>query len=90
MYTDWLLGLVSSVLQWPRRSEFNSRFSHTKDSKSWYLTPLCLTLNLIRYISRNMYTDWLLGLVSRVFSNGPGDQGSILGLVIPKTQKAGT
>ena len=25
--------------------------------------------------------------MSRVFVNGPGDQGSVLGLVIPKTQK---
>ena len=26
-------------------------------------------------------------MVSRVFTNGPGDQGSSLGRVIPKTQK---
>ena len=28
-----------------------------------------------------------IGLMSRVFANGPGDQGSIPGPVIPKTQK---
>ena len=28
-----------------------------------------------------------IGLMSRVFANGPGDQGSIPGRVIPKTQK---
>ena len=28
-----------------------------------------------------------IGLMSRVFTNGPGDQGSVLGRVIPKTQK---
>ena len=28
-----------------------------------------------------------IGLVGRMFTNGPGDQGSILGRVIPKTQK---
>ena len=28
-----------------------------------------------------------IGLISRVFTNGPRDQGSILGRVIPKTQK---
>ena len=28
-----------------------------------------------------------ISLKSRVFVNGPGDQGSILGRVIPKTQK---
>ena len=27
------------------------------------------------------------GLISRVFTNGPGDWGSISGRVIPKTQK---
>ena len=30
---------------------------------------------------------WLIGLVGRVFTNGPGDQGSVSGQVIPKTQK---
>ena len=29
----------------------------------------------------------LFGLAVRVFANGPGDRGSILGRVIPKTQK---
>ena len=28
-----------------------------------------------------------IGLMSRVFTNGSGDRGSILGQVIPKTQK---
>ena len=28
-----------------------------------------------------------IGLMNRVFANGPGDQGSISGRVIPKTQK---
>ena len=31
--------------------------------------------------------DWLIGLVGRVFANGLGDIGSILGRVIPKTLK---
>ena len=29
----------------------------------------------------------LIGLMSRVFTNGPGDRGSILGRVVPKAQK---
>ena len=33
----------------------------------------------------NIY--WLCGLVGRVFTNGPGDLGSIPGRVIPKTFK---
>ena len=28
-----------------------------------------------------------IGIMGRVFTNGPGDLGSISGLVIPKTQK---
>ena len=31
--------------------------------------------------------DWPIVLVGRVFTNGPGDLGSIQGWVIPKTQK---
>ena len=30
---------------------------------------------------------WSIGIMVRVFTNGPGDRGSILGLVIPKPQK---
>ena len=32
-------------------------------------------------------TNWAIGLMSRVFVNGPGDRGSIPVQVIPKTQK---
>ena len=32
-------------------------------------------------------SNWLIGLVSRVFANGPGDLGPIPGRVIPKTLK---
>ena len=37
----------------------------------------------------DLYIDIVLiiGLMSRVFANGPGDQGSIPGRVIPKSQK---
>ena len=40
-------------------------------------------------VSRNYYYsfDRLIGLVGRVFINGPGDLGSIPGHVIPKTLK---
>ena len=33
------------------------------------------------------YINRAIGLMSRVFANGPGDRGSIPGRVIPKTQK---
>ena len=33
------------------------------------------------------YQNRAIGLMSRVFANGPGDRGSIPGQVIPKTQK---
>ncbi len=40
-------------------------------------------------MSCNSGNKWyqLIGLVSRVFANGPGDLGSIPGPVIPKTLK---
>ena len=34
-----------------------------------------------------MVSNWLIGLVGRVFANGLGDRGSIPGRVIPKTLK---
>ena len=34
-----------------------------------------------------IYNDQAIGLMSRVFANGLGDQGSIPGRIIPKTQK---
>ena len=43
------------------------------------LITLFLSLSLYIYISR------FIGLVGRVFGNGPGDMGSIPGRVIPKT-----
>ena len=33
------------------------------------------------------YTDCAIGLMSRVFTNGPGDRDSIPGRVLPKTQE---
>ena len=35
----------------------------------------------------DFYTRRAIGQMSRVFVNGPGDRGSILGQVTPKTQK---
>ena len=34
-----------------------------------------------------MLPYWHIGLVGRMFANGPGNQGSILGRLIPKTLK---
>ena len=38
-------------------------------------------------IKGNVFSLFAVGLMSRVFANGPGDQGSLPGRVIPKTQK---
>ena len=38
-------------------------------------------------ILKKLWKYWTIGLMSRVFANGPGDQGSIPGWVILKTQK---
>ena len=42
------------------------------------------TINVFRATVLMQFT---ISLMSRVFANGPEDQGSILGRVIPKTQK---
>ena len=34
-----------------------------------------------------IFVNQLIGLVGRVFANGPGDRGSVPGRVIPKTLK---
>ena len=39
------------------------------------------------YYHHYYYNNRLIGLVGWVFANGPGDRGSILGHVIPKTLK---
>ena len=47
--------------------------------------------NLFKGYSLNtvIYTNlpWFIGLMNRAFANGLGDQGSIPGRAIPKTQK---
>ena len=44
-----------------------------------------LNSNIIYLVNANIWL--LIGLVSRVFANGPRDVGSIPGRVIPKTLK---
>ena len=51
------------------------------------LFQLLCSNKLISIRSVYYYRNWPIGQVGRVFANGPGDQGSILGQVIPKTQK---
>ena len=68
------------------------RYTHTQRYKHTYIyiyiyththTHKPLVKNNYQYISKN----WPIGLVGRVFTNGPGDLGSIPGCVIPKTLK---
>ena len=40
-----------------------------------------------RYARARAHTHTHIGIMVRVFANGPGDLGSIPGRVIPKTQK---
>ena len=46
------------------------------------IRDLCDTLTHTHFI--------YIGLMNRVFTNGPGDRDSILGRVIQETQKSGT
>ena len=36
---------------------FNARSTHAKDTKKWYLIRFCLTLNIIRYVSRVKWSN---------------------------------
>ena len=52
----------------------------------WHVNS-CRLLNVKSYIFIYIVIYRAIGIMSRVFANGPGDRGSILGRVIPKTQK---
>ena len=55
--------------------------------------PFSLSLSLYIYIYIYTYIgncNWIIGLVGRVFANGPVDRGSIAGHVISKTLKNDT
>ena len=57
------------------------------------MTNTCVTyvISIFTYIHPKDYVEGIvsvaIGLMSRVFANDPGDLDSILGRVIPKTQK---
>ena len=51
------------------------------------LNVINFTEQTVIYIYIYIYIYRLIGLVNRVFANGPGDDGSIPGRVIPKTLK---
>ena len=57
----------------------------------WFQVSLSKTNNLhnLMLSSNSTYQSQLIGLVGRVFANGPGDLGSVPGHVIPKTLKMG-
>ena len=48
---------------------------------------LCMFLSLCNNLCWYIYMYWPIGIMVRLFTNGLGDQGSISGQVIPKTQK---
>ena len=51
------------------------------------MEPDFLLINHISKTSIQLVYYRLIGLVGRVFANGPGDLGSIPGRVMPKTLK---
>ena len=63
------------------------------DSNTWNHLTGCkqMSFGLFKMLPTNdSFTNYkyvLIGLVDRVFTNGPGDLGSIQGLIIPKTLK---
>ena len=67
-FVDWssyiMFDYVSACICIMVIKQFNPSSSHTKDSKKWYLIPLCLTLSIINYGSR---VNW----------NNPGKGGAL-------------
>ena len=59
------------------------RASPTPQCRSYSKGSLRVALDY----GRQLYLNRLIGLVGRVFTNGPGDLGSVPGRVIPKTFK---
>ena len=55
--------------------------------KFWNCIFLLLMFYFMQWIITNKWKNRAIGLMSRVFTNGPGDWGSIPGRFIPKTQK---
>ena len=51
VYNYWV------VCQWSRRPGFNTRSSHTKDSKNWYLMMPCLALSIIKWGSKVKWSN---------------------------------
>ena len=49
----------------------------------------CFSIFVHIYIYIYIYISQPIAIMIRVFTNGPGDQGSISGQVKPKTQKMG-
>ena len=71
-------------------SAFFDHESFTREKiMEWTLTNLDLNLikNLWSIGNMKLYESLLIGLVGRVFANGPEDLGSIPGRVIPKILK---
>ena len=63
---------------------FTSALPYTSCSSYWKgCLQVALDYNRLIYLHINQ----LIGLVGTAFANGPGDQGSIPGRVIPKTLK---
>ena len=53
----------------------------------YVLVELMANLGLMYLQTRTLVLGPDIGIMVRVFANGPGDLGSIPGRVIPKTQK---
>ena len=53
----------------------------------WHINPCGLFLSKSCFYLHMIWKQIVCGLISRVFSNGPGDRGSIPGRVILKTKK---
>ena len=58
---------------------------HIRDENNFFYKPILNNVEFA-FTERNC-EKWIIGGMVRVFTNGPGNLGSIPGRVIPKTQK---
>ena len=75
--------MCTSVYNIPPHKIYNR--SHSWRVRHCEVIFLLFLLGSLYWVRMNVYQP--IGLMSRVFANGPGDRDSIPGWVIPKTQK---
>ena len=75
---------MGHILAWVATCTNTTVIISPHDVYTWGDEKLTVTKHHWLYL---LYSNWPISIMVRVFANGLGDQGSIPGQVIPKTQK---